>query len=129
MAVGLSMAPPARSRLHIERRDLTHERVRALELNRLSAVVKRLGGASRIFACGQPNIPIGYQSVLAWYMGSNVGELYYAPKSQAFKEHPHPVVNMVPLKDGWKVFPSHLEAAASPVQRATCATMRLTLRS
>ena len=129
VVVGLAMVPAARIRLHIERRDLSHERVRAQELNRLSTVVTRLGGASRIFACGQPNIPIGYQSVLAWYLGSNVGELYYAPKSQAFKSHPHPVVNMYPLSNGWKVFPSHVAAAASPQQAATCGRMRLTLRS
>ena len=125
---GLTMVPPARSRLRIERRDLTHERTRAQELNRLSTVVGRLG-ASRIFACGQPNIPIGYQSVLAWYLGSNVGELYFAPKSQSFKLHPHPVVNMYPLRNGWKVFASHVANAATPSQRAACSHMHLTFKS
>jgi hypothetical protein len=128
VAVGLAMVPPARSRLRIERRDLTHERARAQELNRLSRVVTRLG-ATRILACGQPNIPIGYQSVLAWYLGSNVGELYFAPNSQAFKLHPHPVVNLYPLTRGWKVFPSHVANAATAAQRAACSGLRLTLRS
>src|SRR5207302_7769896 len=79
-----TMVPPARSRLRIERVDLRHERARTKELGRLSTVVKRLG-ASRILACGQPNIPIGYQSTLAWYLGSNVGILYFAPYSQSFR--------------------------------------------
>ena len=121
------MVPPARSRLRIERRDLTHERVRAQELNRLSTVVNRLG-AARILACGQPNIPIGYQSVLAWYLGSNVGILYFAPNSQAFKLHPHPVVNMYPLKNGWNVFPSHVANASSASQTAACSHLRLSFR-
>ena len=34
---------------------------------------------ARILACGQPNMPIGYQSVLAWYTGMEVGILYISP--------------------------------------------------
>jgi hypothetical protein len=119
-----SMAPSARSRLRIERADLTHERARTKEINRLSTVVNRLGGGSRILACGQPNMPIGYQSVLAWYMGVKIGELYYSPLFE--KEHPHPVVNFFPLRNGWKVAPSHIQTAA---QAARCHGLRLTLRS
>lgn len=105
-----SLLPTARTRLHVERTDLKHERARAKEINRLSTVVSRLG-ASRILACGQPNIPIGYQSQLAWYMGFKIGALYV---SQAYeKKHPHPLVNMYPLSNGWRVFPSHLTAATA----------------
>lgn len=123
-----TMIPPARSRLRIERRDLTHERARAVELNKLSVVVNRLRG-TQILACGQPNIPIGYQSTLAWDMGVNVGELYYAPNSQDYHLHPHPVVNMYPLANGWKVSAGRVNYAKSAQQAAACARMRLTLRS
>ncbi|MBV9467331.1 MAG: hypothetical protein JO206_03410 [Solirubrobacterales bacterium] len=109
-----TMLPPARSRLRIERHDLTHERARAVEINRLSGVVSRLG-ASRILACGTPNIPIAYQSILAWYMGIKIGILYYNPNSQRL--NPHPVVNIYPTARGWKVFPSYLQNAT---QRARC---------
>jgi hypothetical protein len=105
-----ALLPAARSRLHVERADLKHERARAKEINRLSTVVSRLG-ASRILACGQPNIPIGYQSQLAWYMGFKIGALYV---SQAYlRAHPHPLVNLYPLSNGWKVFPSHVTPGAA----------------
>jgi hypothetical protein len=117
-----TMVPAARSRLRIEQKDLRHERARAKEINRLSTVVQRLG-TSRILACGQPNMPIGYQSVLAWYMGVKIGELYVDPKH--LKLHPHPLVNFFPLHNGWRVIPSHLDAASA----ARCHGLRLTLRS
>jgi hypothetical protein len=117
-----TMVPAARSRLRIEHRDLTHERARAIEINRLSTVVNRLGGASRILACGQPNMPIGYQSVLAWYMGVKIGELYVAPGFQ--RKHPHPLVDFFPLSNGWKVRPSYVTAATA----SRCDRLRLTLR-
>ena len=117
-----TMVPAARSRLRVERADLTHERARTKEINRLSTVISRLGTA-RIFACGQPNMPIGYQSVLAWYMGVKIGELYVDPKHH--KLHPTPLVNFFPLHNGWKVLPSDLNAASA----ARCNGLRLTLRS
>jgi hypothetical protein len=117
-----SMLPAAKSRWKLERRDLTHERARTTEFGRLSTVVNKLG-ASRILACGQPNIPIAYQSVLAWYMGVKVGQLYYSPGFE--KAHPHPTVNIYPLPNGWKVFPSHLNAASA----ANCKGLRLVFRS
>ncbi len=117
-----TMLPPARSRLRVERLDLRHERARTKEINRLSTVVSRLG-AARILACGQPNIPIGYQSVLAWYTGVKIGVLYV---SQAYEKlHPHPLVNIYPISNGWKVFPSHVDAASAE----RCGHLRLTFRS
>ncbi len=129
LTIAGTMTPGARSRLRVERTDLHHERARAAELNKLSVVVSRLGGASRILACGQPNIPIGYQSTLAWYMGVNVGILYYAPNSENYHKHPHPVVSMYPLSNGWKVAASRVNYAKSAHQAAICARMRLTYRS
>jgi hypothetical protein len=117
-------APGARSRLRVERADLKHERARARELGRLSAVIGRLGGPGRIFACGTPNLPIGYQSVFAWYADVKVGELYVNPNTLAL--HPHPIVTFHPLHDGWRVIPSHLTTRA---QAAHCRGMRLTYRS
>jgi len=71
----------------------------------------------------QPKIPIAYQSVFAWYAGVKIGELYYSPGF--FKQHPHPLVNIYPLRNGWKVFPSHVNAAAV----ARCRGLRLTYTS
>jgi hypothetical protein len=117
-----AMLPSTRSHYKLERRDLTHERARATEINRLSTVVSRLG-ATNILACGQPNIPIGYQSAFAWYAGVKVGELYVS--KTYLRLHPHPLVNIYPIANGWKAFPSHVDAAHA----AACHHMRLVLRS
>jgi hypothetical protein len=106
-----ALFPTGRSQYREERVDLKHEHVRTAQINRLSTVVRTLGPA-RILACGQPNIPIGYQSQLAWYMGVKTGILYVSPSY--LKLHPHPLVNLYPIRaGGWKVFPSHVDAAAA----------------
>jgi hypothetical protein len=120
--LGGAMLAPARSRLRVERLDLKHERARTKEINRLSTVVARLG-AARILACGQPNIPIGYQSVLAWYLGIKIGDLYVNPSVEA--RNPVPLVDMFPLHNGWRVFPSHVNSASA----ARCGGLGLTFRS
>ncbi|MGI8864476.1 MAG: hypothetical protein ACR2JH_08780 [Solirubrobacteraceae bacterium] len=118
-----SLVPAARSRVRIERADLTHERARTRELNALHTVVTRIG-LKRLLACGRPNIQIGNQSVFAWYTGIKIGALYISKKHEL--EHPSPLVNIYPLKGGgWKVFPSHL--AGEAVTR--CHGLRLTIRS
>jgi hypothetical protein len=114
--------PAARSRLRVERKDLTHEQARAKEINRLSTVVSRLG-TSHILACGQPKMPIGYQSILAWYMGIKIGVLYINPDT--FALHPHTTVDFFPLHNGWRVLPTNVSAASAP----QCHGLRLTFRS
>jgi hypothetical protein len=106
-----ALLPVARARYRAEHRDLNHERARTREINRLSVVVQRLGPA-RILACGQPNVPIGYQSVFAWYMDIKTGVLYVAPKH--LKAHPHTTVDFFALSNGWHVFPNHVTAATAP---------------
>jgi hypothetical protein len=117
-----SLFGAAHHQYRLERTDLTHERTRAREIGRLSVVVQRLG-AGRILACGQPNVPIGYQSQFAWYADVKIGALYV---SQTYlRKHPHPLVNMFPLSNGWRVFPSHTGAASA----ARCHGLTLTYRS
>jgi hypothetical protein len=82
-------------------------------------VVKTLG-ASNMFACGQPNVPIEYQSIFAWYAGVKVGVLYVSRPYIA--KHPHPLVNIYPTAGaGWKVFPSLVD----PAHAAACKKMAL----
>ena len=104
-----SMLPAARSQLRLERTDLRHEHARTKLVNELTGVVRRVGPA-RILACGQPNIPIAYQSVLAWNLDVKIGELYV--DHGLIAQHPHPLVNMYPIRGGWKVFTSHVSSEA-----------------
>jgi hypothetical protein len=117
-----SMFGAAHRQYRLERSDLTHERARTQLIGKASGVIRTLG-ASRILACGQPNIPIEYQSIFAWYMNIKIGELYV---SQTYlKKHPHPLVNIYPISGpGWKVFPSHVNAASA----SRCSGLRLIYR-
>jgi hypothetical protein len=122
LVIAASMFPAAHHQYRLERRDLTHERARTVLIGRMSGVVKRLG-ASRIFACGQPNIPIEYQSIFAWYTNVKIGELYVSRNYERL--HPHPLVNIYPIAGpGWKVFPSHVDAASA----ARCSGLNLVYR-
>jgi hypothetical protein len=122
LAICGSMAGAAAHNFRLERADLRHERSRTVLIGRLSGVVNRLG-PSRILACGQPNIPIEYQSIFAWYMGIKTGVLYVSPTY--LRKHPHPLVNIYPIAGGgWKVFPSHITAASA----ARCHHLRLVYR-
>jgi hypothetical protein len=122
LVIAGSMAGAAHRQYKLEKLDLQHERARTVLIGRLSGVVTRLG-ASHILACGQPNIPIEYQSILAWYMNIKVGLLYVSQSYVA--KHPHPLVNIYPIAGpGWKVFPSHV----TPASAARCSGLTLVHR-
>jgi hypothetical protein len=120
-----SMFGAAHHQYKLERADLTHERARAKEIGRLSVVVQKLG-ADRILACGQPDVPIGYQSQFAWYADVKIGLLYVSPAYQ--RKHPHPLVQMYALSNGWKVVP-RLPKNATPAMAARCRGLTLVYRS
>jgi hypothetical protein len=115
--------PGARSRLRLEKANLVHERARTRELNRLAAVITRLGGIDRIWACGRPNLPVDYQSAFAWLTDRDIGALHMSTK---VVQQAQPIVTFHPLHDGWAIVPSHLTTAA---QRAACHGVRMTYRS
>jgi hypothetical protein len=104
LAIAGSSLPFIHRQYRLERLDLVHERARAVLIGRLDGVVSSVG-SGLILACGQPHIPIEYQSILAWYMDIKVGELYV--DLTHVRLHPHPLVNIYPISGlGWKVFPS-----------------------
>jgi hypothetical protein len=122
VVIGGTMIGAAHRQYRLERADLTHERARALEIGRLSVVIQKLG-AARILACGQPNIPIGYQSQFGWYAEVKIGALYVG--KNYIRLHPHPLVDFFPLSNGWKVRPSNVTAASA----SRCRHLTLTYRS
>jgi hypothetical protein len=100
----IAAVPAARHRYRQEQTDLRGQRARTRDIGLLAQAVAHVG-AARIRACGQPNIPIGYQSVLAWDLGTNTGILYFDPKHE--RAHPYPAVKIYPHSYGWQVFPVH----------------------
>ena len=117
-AFALSLAPVARSRIIFEKHDLRGERTRASLIERLEHAVDHLG-SDRILACGQPAIGIGWQSALAWDLGTNVGSLFFNPNSELV--HKHPIVAMHPRPYGWQFVPGDTTDAD---QAGRCRSLR-----
>jgi hypothetical protein len=109
----VAAVPAVHQRYSDERADLRGQRARTHEILLLQQVVAHLG-ASKIRACGHPDVGIGFQSILAWDMGTNTGWLYYSRKHE--REHPHPIVNLYPHSYGWQVIPGD----TTPATRAAC---------
>jgi hypothetical protein len=116
------LVPTAHSRLHWERKDLTHERLRTKFIDHLPGLIARLGGTKHLFACGQPTTSIQYQSVLAWDLGSNTGELFWTP--HLGKVQPRPVVIFQPTPHAWKVQTINTK----PSMRASCQGLNVVSR-
>jgi hypothetical protein len=117
----VSLVPAAHERITAERYDLTQQRGRTAEIGLLASVVNRLGGA-KILACGQPNIPIAFQSILAWDLGTNTGVLYFSHKAEA-QAHKW-IENMYPHSYGWQFFPGNGLPNSQPPARCKGLTIR-----
>ncbi len=103
VAFAIALVPILHGRIAAERRDLRGQRTRTAYVGLLASAVQHLG-ARRILACGHPDIGIGWQSILAWQLGTNVGFLYFNPASET--AHKHPIVNLYPHSYGWQILPS-----------------------
>ncbi len=119
VAISASLVPAARTQIHTERADLKTQRARTKFVDRLPGLIARLGGSKRIFACGQPSAPIGDQSLLAWDLGSNVGQLFWT--AHLGKVDPRPVVFFQPTRHAWKV----RTIDTAPAKRAQCKSLNV----
>ena len=119
VAISASLLPAARTQVRIERADLKTQRSRTKFVDHLPGLIARLGGPKRIFACGQPSAPIGDQSLLAWDLGTNVGQLFWTAKLG--KVDPRPIVFFQPTPHAWKV--TTIDTA--PAKRAQCQSLNV----
>jgi hypothetical protein len=103
----VSLVPPALSAGRIERKDLREQQKRTREINALTGVVRGLGGAARLRACGEPLTRLQYQTMLAYTLGENVNRVgfKYAPAIA----HGNPIILITPNPAGigWKVQALH----------------------
>jgi hypothetical protein len=117
--IAVALLPAAHNRITVERADLKHERDRTMVINHLSGLIARLGGPAKLFYCGQPTTQIGYQSVLAWDLGANTGELFWTPRLG--KRQPRPVVLFQPTPHAWKV----MTIDTPPAKRRQCQSLNV----
>jgi hypothetical protein len=103
-----ALLPAARSRLRFVHGEASYARLYGRQLDRLRDVIARDGGGAHILSCGQPVSVLQFQSVLAWEIGENVGNVgYKVPKSI---RSGRPIVIFKPRGWGWEVQPIHLRA-------------------
>ncbi len=105
----VSLVPGALARMRGERKDLTHERARTIEINRLKATIGRLGGYQHIRNCGEPVSQVEFVSSLAWFVKLDVGFVGHRPKFERHQKYP--IVLFTPLPNGWAVLPLHTPAS------------------
>lgn len=110
------LVPDALAMVRLERQDLTHERARTTEIQRLDAALKALGGYRFVRSCGDPSADVEYVSILAWYTKLNVGSVGHRPQFEIFHQH-KPAVLFTALYNGWVVHTYHITGA----KRVICA--------
>ncbi len=103
VALIVALVPAAEQRVRSVDAQLPIAHKAAKEMTRLESVIARLGGASRIKACGQPVTLLGYQSEVAWAVGESVGNVGFQPGASI--RSGRPIVLLKPHDDGWQIRP------------------------
>jgi hypothetical protein len=114
----VALIPAGGRRVRLTHSELTATSKSATRLDRLHAVIVRLGGPARLLACGHPVTLVGNQSTIAWELGLNVGVVGYKPGREI--DSGRPIVIFKPRGRGWQVRPVHTLASA----RVSCAALR-----
>lgn len=97
----LGLVPYLRDDARVSHRLVSDQRANAVLVSRLDQLIDAVGGARAVRACGQPVGPVGNQSLLAWALGTNVGNIGYKP-GPAIRSG-RPVVVFKPHDRGWAV--------------------------
>ncbi len=109
MVAVAGLIPPALSDARAEHKDLKVQRARTTEINQLAGTIRRLGGASRLRACGEPLTRLEYQTTLAYELGVNVASVGFK-YGQAIARG-NPIVLFTPKPNGgWLVQAMHQRA-------------------
>jgi hypothetical protein len=114
----LGLIPYLHEDERVSRRQVSDQRANAALVSRLDDLIRDVGGAKTIRRCGQPVGPVGNQSLLAWALDMNVGNVGYKP-GPAIRSG-RPVVVFKPHGHGWSVRAWH----PRPGDRARCVRLR-----
>jgi hypothetical protein len=103
MVLGAALVPAARSTARFVHGEISEARQYARQVDRLDKVVAREGGPAAVVRCGQPVSALGFQSVVAWETGLNVGDIGWTPLPNGGPSHA--VIVFEPRGLGWVVRP------------------------
>ncbi|MBV9915494.1 MAG: hypothetical protein JO153_03250 [Solirubrobacterales bacterium] len=110
VAICAGLVPAAVSRVRDERSDLSAQRLRTTEINRLAPAISRAGGAALIRGCGEPLTLLEYQTILAWHLRINVARIGW--KFPRAIRSGRPIVLFTPRGNGWRIRARHQGVAA-----------------
>jgi hypothetical protein len=113
----VALVPGAITRARKEHKDIFHERMRTIQINRLQSTINSLGGYKAVLACGRPVTNVEYVSIMAWMTKRDVGFIGHKPKFELRQRYP--IVLFTPLPNGWVVQPHHLE----PSTQSSCSSL------
>ncbi len=108
----LGLIPYVREDERVSRRQVSDERADSALVARLDDAIDAVGGRRAIRRCGPAVGPVGNQSLLAWALEVNVGDVGYKP-GRAIRSG-RPVVVFKPRGHGWSVHawhPRHADVA------------------
>jgi hypothetical protein len=112
-----TLVPTAIDRVRVAHGEIVKRHRVGIKIDRLQAVVDRIGGATLIKNCGQPVTLVGFQSTLAWMVDLNVGNVGFHPGKAIDKGDP--IVVFKPHLQGWQVRPYHTSSRCDRLRTDT----------
>ena len=116
LMISAALVPAARSTARSVHGEINEGRKYARQVDRLDSYVRRQGGAAAVIRCGQPVSAIGFQSVVAWETGLNVGESVGSRSRAAVRRMQWSLFE--PKGFGWVVRPVDADATGCDSLRA-----------
>jgi hypothetical protein len=122
VALVVGLAPGARTWERLFHNKVSGETLWRTRIDHLRALMAREGGADRIFACGMPVSYLGYQPIIAWYIGKNVSDIGWNPTLSIQSGSPIVLYQLQGASADWVARPMHYP----PARAAACARLRTT---
>ena len=116
LMLSAALVPAARSTARSVHGEINVGRMYARQVDRLDSYVRSQGGAAAVVRCGQPVSAAGFQSVVAWETGLNVGDIGWTPIPASGPAHA--IVVFEPKGLGWVVRPVDSDATGCGSLRA-----------
>ncbi len=117
LILSAALVPAARSTAKSLHGEISEGRKYARQVDRLDSYVRSQGGAAAVIRCGQPVSALGFQTVVAWETGLNVGDIGWIPIPSGGTQHA--VVVFEPKGFGWVVRPVDSDASCDSLRAET----------
>jgi hypothetical protein len=121
VALVVALVPAARTWERLFHNKVSAERLWRTQIDHLHTLLGRQGGARRIFACAPPVSYLGFQPIIAWYLGKNVSDIGWNPPDAIKSGAPIVLYQLQGGDSRWVARPLHYAAAHA----TACGRLRL----